>query len=587
MKPSTLLTLTAAVCVYATDLEQRQANWTVGQTVKTSSGPVSGHPATNDSQVSEYLGIPFGQAPTGDLRFAAPVAFNGTAPLNGSSYGFSCPVQAGSSSIPTAAELAAANVTSVGIQVLEIMSNAAGKYSEDCLNLNVWTKPQTGDAKKAVLVWIYGGGFNSGSSSVPAYTGANIAEQEDVVVVSFNYRLSIMGFPGNPSGTNNLGLLDQRLALEWVRDNIANFGGDPSRITIFGQSAGGASVDFYSYAWDSDPIAAGFIAESGNVFGWGLPNSKASSAVAWYNVTATLGCGNASSDAATVLACMRKQKYTAILNAVPSSSGTSGILGSFVPTVDDTVVFANYSQRTPAKLPMLIGNNNYEGGLFRTEFALSGLFFSDTFWDDFNLQEFTCPCGIRANASVGAGNPTWRYRYFGVFPDLAVSSEAGTWHAAEIPIIFDTMPATPGATQAEISIADYMRGAWAAFAKDPVKGLTNYGWPTYNTSHDTLIRLAFDNVTGPNLINPYKYDADCIFVNVSSTNSSNMPQLPDLGANVTPTGTATSAGATGSSTSTSTGSGAAATATKSAGGRMEVQVSIWVGLGALVIAYLL
>lgn len=84
MRSFVILALAAASCVVATDLEQRAANWTVGQTVQTSSGPVSGHPAKNDSDVSEYLGIPFGQAPVGDLRFAAPVAFNGTAPLNGS-----------------------------------------------------------------------------------------------------------------------------------------------------------------------------------------------------------------------------------------------------------------------------------------------------------------------------------------------------------------------------------------------------------------------------------------------------------------------------------------------------------------------
>jgi cholinesterase len=86
--------------------------------------------------------------------------------------------------LPTADELKAANVTAVGIATLQILSNTQGVYSEDCLNLNVWTKPQTGDAKKAVLVWIYGGGFNSGSSSILGYNGANIAALEDVVVVS-------------------------------------------------------------------------------------------------------------------------------------------------------------------------------------------------------------------------------------------------------------------------------------------------------------------------------------------------------------------------------------------------------------------
>ena len=89
-----------------------------------------------------------------------------------------------SSPTPNATELAAANITSVGVSVLEIYSAIGLKYSEDCLYLNVWTMPQTGDAKKAVLLWIYGGAFTSGSSSIPVYNGANIAAQEDVVVVS-------------------------------------------------------------------------------------------------------------------------------------------------------------------------------------------------------------------------------------------------------------------------------------------------------------------------------------------------------------------------------------------------------------------
>lgn len=390
-----------------------------------------------------------------------------------------------------------------------------------------------------------------------------------------------------------MGLLDQRLAVEWVRDNIQNFGGDPSRITLFGQSAGAASIDFYSYAWNSDPIAAGFVPESGNVFGWGLPNSKATGAAAWYNVTATLGCGNSSSDPASVLACMRTKNSSEILNAVPSTSGTAGILGYFGPTVDDTVVFANYSQRTPAKLPMLVGNNNYEGGLFRTNFALAGIFYPDVFWDDFNLQEFTCPTGVRANASVAAGIPIWRYRYHGVFPNLAVSTEAGTWHAAEIPILFNIMPAYPPPTAAEINIANYMRGAWAAFAKDPTQGLTKYGWPVYNPSQDTLIRLAYDNITGPNLINPYRYDADCVFVNISSTDNTYFPVLPDLGASVTPTGTGTGTGTVSatvvaSNTATGTSSGTAApsatSSAKSGGGKVEI--SALVGLGALFLGYL-
>lgn len=125
------------------------------------------------------------------------------------------------------------------------MLDAIPETGEDCLTLNVWTKPQAGEGeeKKAVLVFIHGGSFISGSSRVPVYNGQHIAGNQDVVLVTLNYRLNIWGFPGAPGKTQNLGLLDQRLALEWVRDNIAGFGGDPDRITVFGQSAGGGSVD--------------------------------------------------------------------------------------------------------------------------------------------------------------------------------------------------------------------------------------------------------------------------------------------------------------------------------------------------------
>lgn len=199
MKSSAILALAGSL-VTASVLEVRNSTWTVGQTVQTSSGPVAGHPASNNSLVSEYLGIPYGQSPTGDLRFAAPVKFTGSAALNGSSFvsldrireallltiyqGYSCPVKNSPMSAPTAAEIDAANVTVAGALTLSLLSNSKGVYSEDCLNLNVWTKPQTGDAKKAVLVWIYGGGFTSGSSATAGYNGQNLAGQEDVVVVS-------------------------------------------------------------------------------------------------------------------------------------------------------------------------------------------------------------------------------------------------------------------------------------------------------------------------------------------------------------------------------------------------------------------
>ena len=205
--------------------------------------------------------------------------------------------------------------------------------SEDCLFINVWSKPQSGSLKKPVLVWVYGGGFTSGGTNTSSYSGQYFADSEDVVFVSFNYRLSIFGFPGAPGLTQNAGLLDQRLAVEWVRDNVAAFGGDPERITIFGQSAGGASVDYYNYAWVDDPIIAGSIMQSGTAVSFGnrLPESASK---AWFTTAGKAGCGNSSAEAERVLSCMRQQSMEKLLHAEAPGSGLASILGNFGPTID-------------------------------------------------------------------------------------------------------------------------------------------------------------------------------------------------------------------------------------------------------------
>ncbi|TGO19617.1 hypothetical protein BTUL_0003g00710 [Botrytis tulipae] len=491
-------------------LESRQSSWTVGQTVQTSSGPVNGHPGLNNSQVSEYLGIPFAKPPVGDLRFAAPVAYNGTTTINGTNFGYTCPAQ---TTTYNATVVAQSDVTSTGLGIVNLLGDLTAQ-SEDCLTLNVWTKPQTGDVKKAVLMWIYGGAFSSGTSATSAYNGQYIVEQEDVIVVTFNYRLNIFGFSGSPDSPANVGLLDQRLAVEWVRDNIENFGGDASRITLFGQSAGSASVDFYNYAWVQDPIVAGFIQESGTAQSWGMPSTAGSVATAWYNVSDALGCGGAS--ASNVTSCMRTKNTTEILSGISAttdSPGSLGILGSFLPTVDEIVVFSNYIERSLAgnftSKPLLIGSNDDEAVLFVTTNALQGISTSDAAAQLINLIGFTCPSGYRANYSTQANVNTWRYRYFGSFPNTMIVPNAGAWHAAEIPLLFDTNLANPPETTEQIAIGKYMRGAWAAFAKNPENGLTNYGWPKYDAAEDTLIRLAYNNQTGTNAASPSLYDANC------------------------------------------------------------------------------
>jgi carboxylesterase type B len=193
------------------------------------------------------------------------------------------------------------------------------------------------------MIFIYGGGFGSGSTQTQMYNGARLANEDDVVIVSINYRLNIFGFPKAPFLPDlNLGLLDQRLAVEWVRDNIAAFGGDPKRITLFGQSAGGVSVDYYTYAWTKDPIAIGFIPESGSaspINSGGSTNTGA----AWFDASTKLGCGGTEKGAET-LSCMRKKSWEEVYDVI-EKRGVTPPLAGFGPTIDNKVVFGDIAKR--------------------------------------------------------------------------------------------------------------------------------------------------------------------------------------------------------------------------------------------------
>ena len=496
--------------------------------------------------------------------------------------GFSCP--AGTQANTNATTIKAANITAAGLEVLSLLAQLGDKFSEDCLTANVWTKPQVGEAKKAVLVWIYGGGFTTGNSDNPGYNGQFFAEQEDVVLVSFNYRLNVFGFPGMPNSTQNLGLLDQRLAVEWVKNNIEAFGGDPSRITLFGQSAGSASVDYYTYAWADDPIAHSFIEESGSVFGPAPGLGAASAEVAasyWFNLTNALQCGDSTSDAASTLSCMKGKEYPVILSTLANLTvGSNLIASSFGPTVDNTVVFSDYKQRSTSgnfsKLPLLLGNADYEAGLFRVLDAIEGISMPSSYWDAFNEVVFVCPCATRANFSVSNNVPTWRYRWFGAFPntELTTIPFSGAWHASELPVLFGNVPTgsgVPNSTTAETQIGAYIRGAWAAFAKDPVAGLKSYGggWPVYDPRGQTLVRLAYNNMTGTNLALGGLYDGSC--QTVVAVNGSG---------NGNGSGSATGTGSGSGPSSTTTGLAPSSTAGK--GGAMAMAVPVTGMLGVLV-----
>ncbi|PQE27795.1 hypothetical protein CJF31_00010020 [Rutstroemia sp. NJR-2017a BVV2] len=484
-------------------------SWEVGQSVQTTSGLVHGHAASNTS-VSEYLGIPYAEPPIGTLRFEPPQKYTSNSTINGTDFGFSCPVASTYSAALSPQQHPTFNFTVGGIQILDAIAQVDEKFSEDCLTLNIWTKPQTGEKGKAVMVWIPGGGFVGGSPTSVAYNGQYFADQEDVIIVSVSYRLNIFGFPGNPLGRNNLGLLDQRLAVQWVHDNIAAFGGDPSRITLFGESAGGASVDLYSYGFVKAPLVAGFIAQSGTTQ---LEPALTPSASAnlWFTVSSELGCGNSTSDNQAVLACMRNVSTEQITKAVGADAG-------FIPTADDIIVFSNYTARSLAgnftKKPMLVGHTDAEANLFALIAEMGGETVPDAYWASYESSLFFCPAAVRANVSVYNDVPVWRYRYFGDYPNMQLQEniDAGAYHGSEVFTLFGNTPSgagIPAQTLAEKGTGDYMRKAWAAFAKDPENGLTRLGWPAFDPEKNTLIRLGYGNSTGLNLASSASYDAGC------------------------------------------------------------------------------
>src|SRR5260221_6939615 len=187
--------------------------------INTSSGSVRGSVAGN---VLSFKGIPYAEPPFGRRRFRPPEPVK---PCHGIcdalTYG------------PTAPK-------PPYFPPFDAILPEPAIPGEECLNLNIWT-PVTGDAKLPVLVWIHGGAFSNGSNAVSAYDGSSFA-RDGVICVSINYRLGVDGFLFLGDGISNLGILDQLLALKWVHENIAAFGGDPSNVTIPGESAGRLSV---------------------------------------------------------------------------------------------------------------------------------------------------------------------------------------------------------------------------------------------------------------------------------------------------------------------------------------------------------
>ncbi|KAF2832580.1 cholinesterase precursor [Ophiobolus disseminans] len=491
--------------------------------VLTTSGTIIGHKALNRTDVTEFLGIRYAEAPVGALRFAAPkkyVAQEGTV-FEASKWSADCPSNKPPlSSFPNFTQPS-------GLRVWKnFAAQNSNSASEDCLKLNVWTKhPNDTEARKPVLVFLHGGRFQIPGPHSPFYSGQHLSDAEDPVVVTINYRLGIFGFSGAPGVEANAALHDHRAAVEWVRDNIAAFGGDPSRIVLSGQSAGGASVDYWSFAWKADPIVSGLIPMSGTSLSF-LPNTQDYSRMLWYNVSQTVGCGGPNDDSAEVLSCVRSMNTAVLLAAaarVPPLPTQATAQATFHPTVDNVTVFADYERLSAsgafAKIPLLAGNTNFEQGWYKLAGYAARLNFTETRWDLFAERAFMCPTAYTTNYRVQYGVPTWRYRYHGDWHNLRLYNGtaglgprgSGAYHGSDLNMVFGTAEDVSGLenTPAEDATSNYMMGAWAAFARDSKEGLEQYGWPKYSPNGTTLVQLAYNSSAAPVFVDPDVYDVSC------------------------------------------------------------------------------
>ncbi|KAF8154970.1 carotenoid ester lipase precursor [Crassisporium funariophilum] len=311
--------------------------------------------------VAEFLGIPFAAPPVGNLRFAppqAPLSFKGVRPAT--SFGAACFQQ--STTLPSI--LGGAGTTATGISVV----------SEDCLFINV-VKPANVPAgqKLPVLMWIYGGGFEDGDTSTnPGDTvvARSIALNEPVIYVSANYRVSALGFLGGSevkaAGIGNAGLRDQRFAMEWIQRNIAAFGGDSQKVTIWGESAGAISVGLHLVVNNGNPTGLfhGAFMESGSP----IPLTDITTLQPSFDqLVANTNCTGSSN----LIQCLRAVPFDALSTAMNQSPNIFSFMSlelAWQPTVDGQFLVrdpqVSIQRGLYAKIPLVTGDCDDEGTLF-------------------------------------------------------------------------------------------------------------------------------------------------------------------------------------------------------------------------------
>ncbi|MGW4924809.1 carboxylesterase/lipase family protein [Streptomyces parvulus] len=473
--------------------------------VRTAAGAVRGRV---EDGLAVFRGIPFAEPPVGARRFAAPAPVR---PWDGTrdAYAFGPPPP----------------------QDLGIAGPVGPPPGgDDWLTANVWTPEPGPAARRPVMVWIYGGAYRIGHSGSPGYDARRIAADGDLVVVTFNYRVGMEGFAHIEGAPANRGLLDQVAALEWVRDNIAAFGGDPGRVTVFGESAGAGSVA----ALLAMPSAAGLF---GRAIAQSVPGTYFSPELARDIGTALAAEAGLRPTVADLAAVAPEQLVKAGQALAPKMPGRVDRWGQAAPTVTPyaPVVDGEVLPVTPWRalvsgasrdVDLVVGHNRDENRLFTMLAGKLGMIgeeragaalrlyapggeaayraaFPDLSPNDLyeRVQTdwlFGMPSLHLAEAHLAGGGRAHVYEL--TWPAPAHGGALGACHALDVPLLFGTFAADLGAllfagaepSPEALALSSRFRSSWTAFARtgDP-------GWPAYDTQRRLVQVLDAEPVVTP------------------------------------------------------------------------------------------
>ncbi|KAF3762841.1 alpha/beta-hydrolase [Cryphonectria parasitica EP155] len=489
--------------------------------INTTYGQLRGQASPYRDDVTEYLGIPYGASTGGDNRWKAPQTTSWEGVLNATAFGSNCASPASDSA--------------------SVLGNIYNTSSEDCLFLNIWTPSDTSAGNLPVYFWIYGGRFEGGDGAVPTYNGAGLASK-DIIVVTINYRLGAFGYLAHPdlsaeSGHNasgNYGLLDQQLALTWVYENIENFGGNASQITVGGQSAGSACALDTIYSPLSRDMVAGVISESGartpkDPLIGSLASSYRTKAAAEADGVSFLETMNVSSIAE--LRNVSTEDLIAQGNLMDTTFDDTiyaNLTSAFMdpplwrPVIDGYVLPLGYGEALAsndhADVPVLTGGNKDESGAstapgftletFKSDFAEAFQNFSTEFFelypaasdDDANnannalfddLNRLSVWLWGQAWTAGGASSNVYGYYWYHT---PAEDQDQGAYHGSELWYNFNNIPYASYSNvtwnQTDYEIEAVMAQYWANFIKT---GNPNGGnlsqWPALTTETQEIMWL--------------------------------------------------------------------------------------------------